>query len=67
MEELRLCPFCNGEAQLLTDHVYSDKPRSHVWCKQCKASTDWYFYSSLTDRKGEERAREAWNKRTLNQ
>lgn len=59
MIELKPCPFCGGEAKLISYHasMWIDNPTdSFVKCKDCGATTIHYFPT-------EEKAIEAWNRR----
>ena len=37
MEELRKCPFCGGEARVISDHIEYEDVYA-VLCKECGAS-----------------------------
>ena len=62
MDELRPCPFCGGEAEVIP-HMYFSlalngwKPERYgVVCKDCNTSGNQFF-------RGEQQAIEAWNRR----
>ena len=59
MEELKQCPFCGNRAYLFTtDELgYSEKDRYTVKCGSCFCGTGQYA--------DQERAKEAWNRRTV--
>lgn len=57
MENLKKCPFCGGKAvsrKRRPDHIMNGK--CFVCCSECKNKTAYYDT--------EEKAIEAWNKRT---
>lgn len=56
MAELKLCPFCGGEAKL--EHLCKS---SIVYCKCCRASTRSIELSP--EYASDEKAIEAWNRR----
>jgi Lar family restriction alleviation protein len=61
MAELKPCPFCGGEAKLLTENF-----GEYVWakCEVCGVQTSRYYVRAVVDGKdGEKRAIEAWNRR----
>ena len=66
MDKLKACPFCGGNAQLVTDRVNSNngKPFSYIFCKDCKAHSYEYFDDAFSGQPCKERAIEAWNKRS---
>ena len=54
--DLKPCPFCGGEADVI-EHLFHRLDSSYgLQCKKCKAET-YQFYES------EEKAIEAWNRR----
>lgn len=53
-EELLNCPFCGGEAQVVVDIEFVDKPYM-VECKKCDALSGHRY--------NKENAIKAWNKR----
>lgn len=56
MNELKLCPFCNGEASFSTGQIGISRAIAHyVECLECAASSDMKFSMMET--------KEAWNKR----
>lgn len=56
MTELKRCPFCGGEAEII-EHIFGTLEHSYgVECTDCGAKT-WQFYSEKTD------VIEAWNRR----
>ena len=56
MEELKKCPFCNGQAEVRGIKDFSGKVIiASVACKKCEASTRNYAFENA--------AIEAWNKR----
>lgn len=56
--ELKPCPFCGGEAELVMGYLYG-KVRSHtVFCKKCGCEIKEYVSSTG--------ARNAWNRRANN-
>lgn len=59
MAELKLCPFCGGEAVI--EHTSQYGNSSYVMCVKCHARTTGYF-NSKTDT-ADERATNAWNGR----
>lgn len=78
MDELKLCPFCGGKAEL--QHCERELPFSEtqdnifVICKGCGCSPFWFsgvnlFYTKSGMAKAEElkqKAIEAWNRRADN-
>ena len=56
MEELKKCPFCNGEAECKTQYVYGKSNGHFVFCKKCGVSQD-KVYATKTY------AIKKWNKR----
>ena len=57
MDELKKCPFCGGEAEIVTFlTAIMHKKRFQVKCTVCFCSTDWYNLS-------EKEAKSKWNKR----
>jgi Lar family restriction alleviation protein len=69
-EALKPCPFCGGEAQMITNHV-STRLYSLIVCKQCETATKRYgvdheFFEISKEEAAEKAKREAitaWNKR----
>lgn len=63
MDELKPCPFCGGEAELITEHFFSTgRYGSQVRCAKCHS---WGAGPKM-DRKVETqraKAAEAWNAR----
>lgn len=63
-QKLRECPFCGGEARLLTKQIAtSDNPIFREWkyeyivkCNKCRANVGHYAQT--------ETAKKAWNRRT---
>lgn len=55
--ELKPCPFCGGEARIISD-IYVGKLEHLAACRYCKASS-WTYESK-------EEAIEAWNNRKEN-
>ena len=65
MEELKPCPFCGGEARVLTcvvEHINTVAAAAHCECKECGAAT-----KEVEDKEGDGsfvfKAIEAWNRR----
>lgn len=56
MDELKRCPFCNGEAAYVCE---TKSNRVHVACLNCSSSTGWVSCK--------EAARVAWNDRCVNE
>ena len=54
--DLKPCPFCGGEADVIEHLFYEHDSLYGLQCKKCKAKT-YLFYES------EEKAIEAWNRR----
>ena len=64
MTELEKCPFCGGEAELgHTDRNSEYGNTSFVFCKECSANGKMVRVSSKYS--SDERAIEAWNRRTF--
>lgn len=62
MEELKRCPFCNGNAAIAQREVYSRGRFVDLWyvkCKVCKAGTNLFS--------DEDAAVYAWNMRANNE
>lgn len=59
--ELRLCPFCGGEAKLQNDTINFDPISSYIECSECHVKTEKFVIS--TTYSSDEMAIEAWNKR----
>lgn len=59
MNELKPCPFCNREPDLLNQHGEGWKVKCVCWFCSCNPQT--YFF-----KRGEE-AVEAWNKRRIDE
>ena len=64
MIELKPCPFCGGEAKLITSITVGAhaKPIARVYCTDCKISLSW-FCDNNNDGMFIEEAVNAWNKR----
>jgi Lar family restriction alleviation protein len=64
MSELRECPFCGGEAEIIARrYEIARAPLIKVRCKSCNCQTDGYIkYPNSTDDK-EAEAIAAWNRR----
>ena len=61
MAELKLCPFCGGQAYTYTATSVKDGVKSYVWlvhCKDCKLN-----YPAVEKCYTEEEAVALWNKR----
>lgn len=56
MEKLKPCPFCGGEARIITHRFYELSNTYGVTCKKCGSET-MQFYCA------EEDAVNAWNRR----
>lgn len=63
--ELKPCPFCGGEAKLVTHSFWNERTQAHtdhtysVKCSKCFAET-YQFYNEKTN------AIDIWNRRTDN-
>lgn len=60
MDKLAPCPFCGGEAYVVKHHygMWDNKPKDFfVICLNCNAASSHYSNT-------EEKAIEAWNRRT---
>ena len=64
MEELKKCPFCGGEAKVVTGvtRYVPSHPYCYVACKICKTTSN-SFTDTNNDGKFIDRAIEVWNKR----
>ena len=64
MIKLKTCPFCGGEAKLITSITVGTcaKPIARVYCTDCKTSLPW-FSDNNNDGMFIEEAVNAWNKR----
>jgi len=56
MSELKPCPFCGGEAYMITHRFYQLSNTYGVECLDCHAQT-YQLYAT------EQKAQEAWNRR----
>ena len=59
-QELKPCPFCGGEAALINTMAFGKSCKS-VMCIKCRATV-----SNFAGDMQEERATEAWNRRSDN-
>ena len=41
-DDLKPCPFCGGEAEILPYYTTSDNNAYFIECSNCRARTDWY-------------------------
>ena len=63
MEELKPCPFCGGHVQYVrSDPTYGI---TGIFCKGCKALTQWSIDLGIRENYGEnaDRWAEKWNRR----
>ena len=56
MSDLKPCPFCGGEAEIVEHKIYKYASAYGVACLYCEAQT-WQRYINA------EAARKAWNRR----
>ncbi len=59
-QELKPCPFCGGEAELMTGNV---RGKRYAWCEclQCGVATLGYYNGTEDERI--KQARDMWNRR----
>lgn len=58
-DELKLCPFCGGEAHLNFFPMSPGQGKYSVWCLRCDAN----FWKPTSDRTTKEASIAAWNHR----
>lgn len=62
-KKLLPCPFCGGEAEIIT-REYGNCKTKYVQCKDCECRTKEMFECCCDRERAEERAVKIWNSRT---